>query len=80
MHISAYRDSLERKMLSFRDQGDAVDEGVPNPQGHILVVVSAVFTVISVLLAIARWITRTRVHKMVGADDWVILAAVVSGP
>ena len=66
-------------MLPIREQEDAVDEGVRNHQGHILVVVSTVFTVISVVLAIARWITRKTVHKFVGADDWVLLVAMVRG-
>lgn len=57
---------------------DAVDDGEPNPEGQTLTIVSTVFGALSIAFVISRWIIRIRIHKLIGADDWVILAALVS--
>jgi len=57
---------------------DAVDDGVPNPEGRILAIVSIVFGALAIAFVISRWIIRIKIHRLIGADDWVILAALVS--
>lgn len=62
-------------LLAIRD---AVDDGEPNPEGRILAIVSIVFGALAVAFVVSRWIIRVKIHKVIGADDWVILAALVS--
>jgi len=62
-------------LLAIRD---AVDDGEPNPEGRILAIVSIVFGTLAVAFVVSRWIIRVKIHKVIGADDWVILAALVS--
>jgi hypothetical protein len=57
---------------------DAVDAGDPNPQGRVVVAVSILFGIVATIFVFIRWITRIRVYKLIGADDWFILAALVS--
>ncbi|MCJ1246832.1 hypothetical protein MMC30_004041 [Trapelia coarctata] len=59
-------------LLAIRD---AVDNGEPNPEGRILSIISAVFGALAATFVISRWIIRIKIHKLIGADDWVILAA-----
>jgi len=62
-------------LLAIRD---AVDNGELNPEGRTLAIISIVFGVFSIAFVISRWIIRIKIHKLIGADDWVILAALVS--
>lgn len=57
---------------------DAIDNGAPNPRGHLLATISIVFGVVSAVLIIARWITRITVNRSIGSDDYVITLAGVS--
>lgn len=65
-------------MLFVIEERDGVDEGIPNPRGHTLVVVNIVFVILSTLLVAARWFTRVKIQRLIGPDDWFILSVVVS--
>ena len=56
---------------------DGVDDNVPNPRGHTLVVTNIVLVIISSLLVAARWGTRIIIHRKGGSDDLAILGALV---
>ena len=64
-------------LLAIRD---AVDDGAPNPEGRTLTIITIVFGALSIAFVISRWIIRIKIHKVIGADDWAILAALVSRP
>ena len=56
---------------------DGVDDGALNPQGQALVAGSFGFGAIAALLVVARWIKRVKIYKLIGANDWFILEALV---
>lgn len=57
---------------------DAIDNGAPNPRGHLLATISITFGVVSTVLIVARWVTRVTVNRSIGSDDYVITLAGVS--
>src|SRR3954452_18313041 len=56
---------------------DAIDDGVANPRGQSLAVMSIVFACLSVTFLSARLFTRYFIHKSFGPDDYLIIAATV---
>jgi hypothetical protein len=57
---------------------DAVDDEVANPRGDRMVNVNVAMVVLATAMVIARFWTRMTINKILGRDDWCILASLVS--
>ena len=56
---------------------DAITEGLPNPEGDRLANLSIVFCCLSAFFVTSRMLTRVFINKLVGADDYLIVVAMV---
>ena len=56
---------------------DAIHEGISNPRGDTVVIVNIILTVLSTLLVATRFYARIKVFRVIGPDDWTILAVAV---
>jgi hypothetical protein len=56
---------------------DGVDQRLPDPHGHTLIVVGALMATLSTILVTARVITRLTITRPTGFDDYAIILATV---
>jgi hypothetical protein len=56
---------------------DAIDDGAPNPQGETLARLSIVFASLAGFFVILRLLSRYAYGKVFGADDVLIVGALV---
>lgn len=50
----------------------------PVLQGHWAPIIIAVLAVLAVIVVVARYVSRFRLQRNAGLDDWIFLASMVS--
>jgi hypothetical protein len=58
-------------------QRDGINDGMSNPRGMLLIIVTTIFVALSTTMVVARLVTRWSITKPAGADDYVIAVAAV---